>query len=104
MTRRRRVAVLFGGRSAEHEISCISARSVMDALDPERTEVIPIGITREGHPDHAKSLGAIQHRHPQIRWRRADSVDGHDLGSLECSSGRGGVDEQRRTRLSLNGM
>lgn len=49
MTRRRRVAVLFGGRSAEHEISCISARSVIDALDAERTEVIPIGITREGH-------------------------------------------------------
>jgi len=45
---RRRVAVLFGGRSAEHEISCISARSVIDALDPDRTEVIPIGITREG--------------------------------------------------------
>jgi D-alanine-D-alanine ligase len=42
------VAVLFGGRSAEHEISCISARSVIDALDPERSEVIPIGITREG--------------------------------------------------------
>jgi D-alanine-D-alanine ligase len=45
---RRRVAVLFGGRSAEHEISCISARSVIDALDPDRVEVIPIGITREG--------------------------------------------------------
>ncbi len=48
MTRRRRVAVLFGGRSAEHEISCISARSVIDALDDRRTEVIPIGITKEG--------------------------------------------------------
>jgi D-alanine-D-alanine ligase len=48
MTRRRRVAVLFGGRSAEHEISCISARSVIDALDAEHTEVVPIGITREG--------------------------------------------------------
>ena len=35
---RARVVVLFGGRSAEHEISCISARSVMDALDPERYE------------------------------------------------------------------
>jgi D-alanine-D-alanine ligase len=45
---RRRVAVLFGGRSAEHEVSCISARSVIDALDPDRFEVIPIGITREG--------------------------------------------------------
>jgi D-alanine-D-alanine ligase len=48
MTARRRVVVLFGGRSAEHEISCISARSVIDALDPERNDVIPIGITREG--------------------------------------------------------
>src|SRR5204863_2641831 len=48
MPAKRRVAVLFGGRSAEHEISCISARSVIDALDPERVEVIPIGITREG--------------------------------------------------------
>ena len=45
---KRRVAVLFGGRSAEHEISCISARSVIDALDPERTEVVPIGITKDG--------------------------------------------------------
>jgi D-alanine-D-alanine ligase len=45
---RRRVAVLFGGRSAEHEISCLSARSVIDAMDPETVEVIPIGITREG--------------------------------------------------------
>ena len=46
--RRRRVAVLFGGRSAEHEISCISARSVIDALDPATNEIVPIGITREG--------------------------------------------------------
>ena len=45
---KRRVAVLFGGRSAEHEISCISARSVIDALDPERNEVVAIGITKEG--------------------------------------------------------
>jgi len=45
---RRRVAILFGGRSAEHEISVISARSVMDALDPRRYEVIPIGVTKEG--------------------------------------------------------
>lgn len=48
MSRKRRVAVLFGGRSAEHEISCISARSVIEALDPDRYEVVPIGITRQG--------------------------------------------------------
>jgi D-alanine-D-alanine ligase len=45
---KRRIAVLFGGRSAEHEISCLSARSVIDALDPARNEVLAIGITREG--------------------------------------------------------
>ncbi len=45
---RRRIVVLFGGRSAEHEISVLSARSVLDALDPERYEAIPIGVTKEG--------------------------------------------------------
>jgi D-alanine-D-alanine ligase len=45
---RRRIAILFGGRSAEHEVSVVSARSVMDALDPERYEAVPIGIDRQG--------------------------------------------------------
>jgi D-alanine-D-alanine ligase len=48
MSEKRRIAVLFGGRSAEHEISCITARYVVDALDPERNEVILIGITKQG--------------------------------------------------------
>src|SRR3954453_15484659 len=43
-----RVAVVFGGRSAEHAISCVSAGSVMAALDRERYEVVPVGITRDG--------------------------------------------------------
>jgi D-alanine-D-alanine ligase len=45
---KRRVVVLFGGRSAEHEISVISARSVIEALDPERYEVVAIGVTKRG--------------------------------------------------------
>lgn len=45
---RRRVVVLFGGRSAEHEVSVVSARSVIEALDPERYEVLAIGVTKEG--------------------------------------------------------
>jgi len=45
---RRRVVVLFGGRSAEHEISVLSARSVVDALDPARYDVIPVGVTKLG--------------------------------------------------------
>ena len=45
---RTRVLVLYGGRSAEHEVSCLSARSVLAALDAERYEAVPVGITRDG--------------------------------------------------------
>jgi D-alanine-D-alanine ligase len=46
--RRIRVAVVYGGRSSEHGVSVVSAGSVLSALDPERYEVIPVGITRDG--------------------------------------------------------
>jgi D-alanine-D-alanine ligase len=42
------VAVIFGGRSGEHEVSLMSARSVLSVLDPARYEVTQVGITREG--------------------------------------------------------
>ena len=45
---RQRVAVIFGGRSGEHEVSIVSARSVMQALDPARWDVVPFGVTRTG--------------------------------------------------------
>ena len=43
-----RVAVVYGGRSSEHAISCVSAGSILRHLDPDRFEVIPVGITAEG--------------------------------------------------------
>jgi len=43
-----RVCVIFGGRSGEHEVSIVSATSVMNALDPNKYEVIPVGITKSG--------------------------------------------------------
>jgi D-alanine-D-alanine ligase len=43
-----RVAVLFGGRSSEHAISCVSAGSILRNLDPERFEVVAVGITPDG--------------------------------------------------------
>jgi D-alanine-D-alanine ligase len=46
--RKTRVAVIFGGRSTEHAISCVSAGSILQALDPDEFEVVPIGITRTG--------------------------------------------------------
>ena len=45
---KRRVIVLFGGRSAEHDVSCTSAVAVLRALDPERYDVQPIGVNRDG--------------------------------------------------------
>ena len=45
---RQRVAVILGGRSGEHEVSVVSARSVIAALDPERWEVVPFGVTKRG--------------------------------------------------------
>jgi len=44
-----RLGLLFGGRSGEHEVSLTSAASVLQALDPDKYEVVAIGITREGH-------------------------------------------------------
>jgi D-alanine-D-alanine ligase len=46
--RKLRVGIIFGGRSGEHEVSLMSARSVMEALDSNRYEVVMIGITRSG--------------------------------------------------------
>ncbi|MBI1377733.1 MAG: D-alanine--D-alanine ligase [Frankiales bacterium] len=48
MDQRIRVAVVFGGRSSEHAISCVSAGSVLSALDRGRYDVVPIGLTPDG--------------------------------------------------------
>ena len=48
MGERLRIGVIFGGRSVEHEVSLLSARSIIAHLDRERYEVVPVGITREG--------------------------------------------------------
>lgn len=48
MKRKTRVAVIFGGRSGEHEVSLASARSVMAAIDHSKYQIIPVGITRTG--------------------------------------------------------
>jgi D-alanine-D-alanine ligase len=47
-TRKPRVAVVFGGRSGEHPISCVTASSVLGAIDLDRYDVVPVGITRDG--------------------------------------------------------
>ena len=54
-----RVGVLFGGRSGEHEVSLLSAASVLNAIDKKKYDLVPIGITKEGRwltPSHAERL------------------------------------------------
>jgi D-alanine-D-alanine ligase len=54
-----RVGILFGGRSGEHEVSLLSAASVLKAIDKEKYEVVPIGITKDGRwltAEHAENL------------------------------------------------
>ena len=48
MAKKLRVGVLFGGRSGEHEVSLLSAASILKAIDRKRFDVVPIGITKEG--------------------------------------------------------
>src|SRR6516162_5378509 len=72
-----RVGVLFGGRSGEHEVSLLSAASVLQAIDKEKYEVVPIGITKEGRwltAAHAERL------------LRGETL--RDAGAPEDSSGR----------------
>ena len=57
--KRIRVGILFGGRSGEHEVSLLSAASVLKAIDRDKYEVIPIGITKQGRwvtSTHAERL------------------------------------------------
>ena len=54
-----RAGILFGGRSGEHEISLLSAASVLKAIDKTKYEVVPIGITKDGRwltAEHAERL------------------------------------------------
>ena len=76
-----RVGILFGGRSGEHEVSLLSAASVFNAIDKNRYDVVPIGITKEGRwvtaADAEKLLRGEKQagegaRHTQERLRAGD--------------------------------
>src|SRR5438477_13148838 len=56
-----RVGVLFGGRSGEHEVSLLSAASVVNAIDKSKYDVVPIGISKEGRWLTAGDAEALLH-------------------------------------------
>ena len=54
------LAVIFGGQSSEHEISCMSASNIIQCIDAQRYNIILVGITKEGHWVEAADLNAVQ--------------------------------------------
>jgi D-alanine-D-alanine ligase len=72
MAKKIRVGVLFGGRSGEHEVSLLSAASVLEQIDRKKYDVVPIGITKEGRwltSSHAERL--LRGEHHEDRHLRA---------------------------------
>jgi len=83
---RTRVAVVFGGTSSEHGVSCLTAAGVLGALDPDRYEVVGIGITRSGRwalvePETIAALQVSAGRLPEL------SEDASDAMFLRMSQG-----------------
>jgi D-alanine-D-alanine ligase len=100
------VALLFGGRSSEHTISCATAGGVLEAIDREKYDVIPIGITHEGaftlEEDRAakflmdpSNMPEVHDNGTRILWPestatrelRYEDVDGaiHSLGNVDLA-------------------
>lgn len=77
--RRPRVVVVFGGQSSEHGVSCLTAAGVLSAIDPERYDVIGLGITRSGRlvvatPEILARLTVVDDRLPELTEDAADAV------------------------------
>jgi D-alanine-D-alanine ligase len=81
-----RLVVLFGGQSAEHEVSCVSALHVLEAADPGRFELDPVGITREGQwvraDDARRALAAGQGALRELVREGGLTVTGTDVEPL----------------------
>lgn len=83
MSQKIRVVVLFGGRSGEHEVSLASARSIMNALDPEKFDILPIGITKTGKwlsHEPMKQLMLAAQNQTHLLAEEQDVIE-HDLSS-----------------------
>ena len=96
-TSKLRIALLFGGRSSEHAISCATAGGVLGAIDRDRYDVVPVGITREGafvleSDDPARfrldasALPGVADNGTRIRW--PESVASRELRVVEDGAER----------------
>jgi D-alanine-D-alanine ligase len=87
-TRKPRIAVVFGGRSNEHAVSCATAGSVLQALDTERYDVVPVGITHDGRwvlesDDPGRLAITSADKLPEVDGSRALVALAHDSGGSE---------------------
>jgi D-alanine-D-alanine ligase len=92
MAKKLRIGVIFGGRSGEHEVSLRSARSVIEAMDRSRYEIVPIAITKEGNwlaPAAAAALMPQKTR--SLLSARALSANEKDVAIVGDPSRRGSV-------------
>lgn len=85
-SRRTTVAVLYGGQNTEHGVSCVSAGAVMSHLDPQRYEIVPVGITRDGR----WVAGTTDPAQLQTRGRELPEVAGGRGVSFGLGGRRGG--------------
>ena len=89
-----RLVVLFGGRSAEHDVSCVSARHVVAAADPRRYVVEPVGITRRGRwvraAEAAEALSAGPDALPERLSAAGPDVEPLPVLTAESGDGPGG--------------
>lgn len=73
-----RIALVFGGRSSEHAVSCATAASVLEALDRDRYEVVPVGIAKDGHwvlaPDDPEPLRLAPGHVPEVDGTSASVI------------------------------
>jgi D-alanine-D-alanine ligase len=93
VSRRTRLVVLFGGQSAEHEVSCVSAVHVLKALDPDRYDVLPVGITQSGEWVRSDSALALLAGTAQLNSLSAEGESLNAAVALAPSVGADGADE-----------
>ncbi|GAB7190551.1 D-alanine--D-alanine ligase family protein [Kineococcus sp. NUM-3379] len=93
---RPRVAVVFGGRSGEHAISCVTASGVLAAIDRSRYDVVPVGITRSGRwvlvEGDPSTLAITGGRLPEVPADGAVVALPQEVGSRDLVPLSGGVD------------
>lgn len=96
---KKKIAVLFGGQSSEHVVSCVSAASVIDQIDKEKYELLLIGITEEGHWVKADSVEEI--RSGAWRESKADVIISPDATKKCAMITENGVTREEKIDLAF---